>query len=53
MCKKILPQLKSWYCSKDIDLEVYAISIDDDQSSWHEFVVNNDYPWVNLNEPHK
>ncbi|MCU4176469.1 TlpA family protein disulfide reductase [Carboxylicivirga sp. N1Y90] len=53
MCKDILPQLRSWYFGKSIDLEIFAISIDKDKAAWQEFVVNSNYPWFNLNEPYK
>ena len=53
MCKEILPQLKNWYFAKEIDLEVFAISIDTDKNAWQTFVNKVDYPWINLNEPYK
>ncbi|MCU4176476.1 TlpA family protein disulfide reductase [Marinilabiliaceae bacterium N1Y90] len=53
MCKEILPQLKSWYYGKDIDVEVFAISIDEDRAAWQDFILNYDFPWINLNEPNK
>ncbi len=52
MCKEILSQLKSWYYGKDVDLEIFAVSIDEDKVVWEELVSNHDYPWINLNEPH-
>ncbi len=53
MCKELLPHLRDWYCNKDIDLEVFAISIDEDKSAWQNYVVKSDYPWINLNENKK
>lgn len=52
MCKEMLPQLRSWYFSKEIDLEIFAVSIDKDQDIWQDFVSEADYPWINLNEHH-
>ncbi|GAF05794.1 TlpA family protein disulfide reductase [Saccharicrinis fermentans] len=53
MCKKILPPLKNWYFNKNIDLEVFAISIDEDKKAWKTSISKNDYPWINLNEANK
>lgn len=53
MCKEIFSQLRNWYFSRAIDLEVFSVSIDGDKAAWREYVAKSDYPWVNLNEPNK
>ncbi len=52
-CKELLPQLKSWYLNRNVDLEVFAISIDEDTKQWKSFLTHYDYPWINLSDPHK
>ncbi len=52
-CNKLLPQLKSWYLTRDVDIEVFAICVDEDVQKWKSFLSHYDYPWINLDEPHK
>ncbi len=53
VCKEILPSLENWYYSKEMDLEVFAVSIDEDVNGWKQFMSQSNFPWINLNEPHK
>ncbi|MDA3904769.1 MAG: TlpA disulfide reductase family protein [Bacteroidales bacterium] len=49
-CTNLLPELKKWYDTKGIDLEVLAISIDSDKESWKTFVNQGNYTWININD---
>jgi thiol-disulfide isomerase/thioredoxin len=46
-CANMLPQLKKWYDSKTINLEVYAVSIDSSRFIWEENLLMNNYGWIN------
>jgi len=46
-CEETLPQIKKWYESKSIDLEVLAISIDTLASDWKKAISKNSYNWLN------
>ncbi|MBN2165401.1 MAG: TlpA family protein disulfide reductase [Marinilabiliaceae bacterium] len=52
-CKEMIPQLKRWYYSKTIDLEVISIAIDENTDDWNIFLQKNNLPWVNCIEPQK
>lgn len=52
-CKEMIPQLKSWYLYKNIDLEIIAICIDTEVGEWNRFVTVRNLPWINCIEPHK
>lgn len=40
-------QLGKWYTDKNIDIEVFAVSIDSLKLSWEERVLMDNYPWIN------
>ena len=46
-CTNMLPQLKKWYDTKSINLQVYAVSIDSSRFEWEENLMLNNYPWIN------
>jgi thiol-disulfide isomerase/thioredoxin len=51
-CNSMLPKLKKWYNEdREIDLEIFAISIDSSKTEWHNVVLNNQLPWRNCIEP--
>lgn len=50
-CNAMLPKLKKWYSEdREIDLEIFAISIDSSKSVWQNIVLNNQLPWINCIE---
>lgn len=46
-CSVFLNQLKKWYDTKDVDLEVYAVSIDSSAFDWEERSLQEEFPWIN------
>jgi len=46
-CNQFLSQVKKWYSSRPIDLEIYAVSIDSSRFEWEENLLMNAYPWIN------
>ena len=46
-CTVFLKELGKWYPGKDIDLEVFAVSIDSSRFSWEERIMMDNYPWIN------
>jgi thiol-disulfide isomerase/thioredoxin len=46
-CTTFLNQLGKWYPERNIDMEVFAVSIDSSRFSWEEQVLVNNYPWIN------
>lgn len=52
-CKQLLPNIYQWYLNRDVDIEVIAISIDENQDDWRSFVTERDYNWINCSEPEK
>ena len=50
-CSEILPQLKTLYGKyKRSDLEILAISLDDNKEDWQKAVNENGYNWINHSE---
>jgi thiol-disulfide isomerase/thioredoxin len=52
-CEQLLPDLYQWYLNRDMDIEVIAVSIDDNQDDWRAFVKERGFNWINCNEPEK
>ncbi len=52
-CEQLLPDLYQWYLNRDIDIEVIAISIDENRDDWKAFVTERGYDWINCNEAEK
>lgn len=52
-CSEMLPQLHKWYQTREIDLEVIAISVDTCTDDWQRFVKSGKYQWISCNEPHQ
>ncbi len=52
-CEQLLPDLYQWYLNRDIDIEVVAVSIDENQDDWRAFVTERGYNWINCSEPEK
>jgi peroxiredoxin len=46
-CTNMIPQLKKWYLTKSINLQVYAVSIDSSRFAWEENLMMNNYSWIN------
>jgi thiol-disulfide isomerase/thioredoxin len=46
-CSSFLKQLSKWYKDKDIDIEVFAVSIDTSRFAWEEQCMSDNYPWIN------
>lgn len=46
-CTKMLPQIKKWYVSRPLDLEIFSVSIDTSRFEWEEALMMNNYPWIN------
>ena len=52
-CEQLLPDIYQWYLNRDMDVEVIAVSIDENQDEWRAFVQERGYDWVNCIEPYK
>jgi len=52
-CEQLLPDLYQWYLNRDMDIEVIAVSIDENQDDWRAFIEERGYCWINCNEPGK
>jgi thiol-disulfide isomerase/thioredoxin len=51
-CEEFHPQLAEIYKKyHDLGLEVYAISIDKEESPWKNHLVNHQQPWINVLPP--
>ena len=50
-CNTLMPELKKWYDERSEDLEVIAFSIDENSTAWKENISNNNYGWINCNDP--
>jgi peroxiredoxin len=46
-CSVFLNQLKRWYPEKELDLQVFAVSIDSSKFDWEEKSLEENYPWIN------
>ena len=46
-CTNLMPQMKKWYETKSINLQIYAVSIDSSRFAWEENLMMNNYPWIN------
>jgi len=47
-CTSMLAKLKKWYENeREIDLEVFAISIDTSKTEWDKVVQSEQLPWIN------
>jgi len=46
-CSVFLKQLSNWYPEKQIDLNVFAVSIDSSRFAWEERVMMDNFPWIN------
>jgi thiol-disulfide isomerase/thioredoxin len=46
-CEELMPKLKTWYMSKDVDMEILAISLDSIKADWDESVEKNGYHFLN------
>ncbi len=46
-CTNLMPQMKKWFETKTINLQVYAVSIDSSRFDWEENLMMNNYPWIN------
>jgi len=50
-CNDMLPRLKKWYVeSREVDLEVLAVSIDTSATEWQNKLEEFELPWINCNE---
>jgi len=48
-CTRLLPEIKKWYIhERQIDLEIYSVSINTSRFDWEEHLLMNNYPWVNV-----
>ncbi len=52
-CTSLLPRLKNW-CEKEkneLDLSVYAVSIDSSRVRWEDYIIMESLPWTNVYDP--
>ncbi len=48
----MIPKLKEWYVEdREIDMEIFAISIDKKLSDAKTIIYKNQLPWINCYEP--
>ncbi len=51
-CNNMIPKLKEWYVEdREIDMEIFAISIDKKLSDAKTIIYKNQLPWINCYEP--
>jgi thiol-disulfide isomerase/thioredoxin len=51
-CNNMIPKLKEWYVEdREIDMEIFAISIDENLSDAKTIIYKNQLPWINCYEP--
>ena len=46
-CSSFMKQLNKWYKVKNIDIEVFAVSIDTSRFAWEEQSMIDNYLWIN------
>ena len=49
-CIQLLPQLSNIYSNNDLDLEIIAISLDNNQEDHLKAIEEGDYPWINCSD---
>lgn len=50
-CNSMLPKLQKWYTrDREIDIEIFAVSIDSSKTEWQNIIQMNNFPWINCIE---